>query len=81
MHDVDVADVGVAEHHLVDVLGGDQVLELLGDDRDPLGAARPGRPGRCGRRYRIWVAVNATTVGGSPRKALLKLWKPGRRLP
>jgi hypothetical protein len=49
MHDVEVADVGVAEHHLVDVEVGDQVLEaLLGEDRDPVGVAGAGQGGRIG---------------------------------
>ena len=65
VHHVDVADVGVAEHHLVDVLGGDQVLEpLLGDDRDPLGVGGPGQGGRVG------AVVDVGDLGGGERHHL-----------
>ena len=56
---VDVADVGVAEHHLVDVVVGDQVLQaLLGDDRDPVGIAGAGQGGRVG------AVVDVGDLGG-----------------
>ncbi len=65
VHDVFVGEVAVGEDDVVDLVAGDELVELgLGLDRDALRdrASRPGRPGYLRPSMSgIWVAVKATT--------------------
>ena len=58
MHHVLVRDVRIAEHDLADLALAHDLLELgLGDDRDPVGIARPRQLGR------VHAAVDVRDLG------------------
>ncbi len=62
VHDVGVGDVGVGEHHLVDVVVADDVGELgLRPDRDPVRVERPRQ------RRRVRPVVDPGDLGGRER--------------